>query len=109
MSGDLPTARDESYPRVLRRSWTPTTSGPMTRLADFLIAFSLLMITLPLLVFTALAIRCDSAGPILDRQVRLGRDGKRFHVFNFRIVKHDSDATGRPWAQRRTRVGAFLR
>jgi len=45
----------------------------------------------PILALTALAIRLDSKGPILYRQVRVGRDGRPFHIFKFRSMVADAD------------------
>ena len=79
------------------------------------------MLCLPVVLICAvpglllgLLIRLDSAGPVLYRQRRLGKDGKSFDVFKFRTMRTDAEAeTGPVWAvandPRRTRVGAFLR
>jgi exopolysaccharide biosynthesis polyprenyl glycosylphosphotransferase len=40
----------------------------------------------PLLLGIAIAVRLDSRGPILFRQVRVGRDGERFRVMKFRTM-----------------------
>jgi lipopolysaccharide/colanic/teichoic acid biosynthesis glycosyltransferase len=46
-----------------------------------------------LLLGLALAVRADSPGPVLFRQVRVGKDGRRFVMFKFRTMC--SDAEGR--------------
>jgi lipopolysaccharide/colanic/teichoic acid biosynthesis glycosyltransferase len=56
----------------------------------------------------AAAIRLDSAGPVLFRQVRVGRDGVPFEVLKFRsMVVGDNPIF--PDASRITRVGRLLR
>jgi exopolysaccharide biosynthesis polyprenyl glycosylphosphotransferase len=45
----------------------------------------------PILALAAIAIRLDSKGPILFRQVRVGRDGRHFHIFKFRSMVQDAD------------------
>ena len=62
----------------------------------------------------ALAIRLDSKGPIIYRQVRVGWNGNHFEILKFRSMREDAElATGAQWAveadPRVTRVGRFLR
>ena len=56
----------------------------MRRSGDLLIACVLLVITLPLLIITAAAIRLESSGPILERRARIGAGGRQFHLLSFR-------------------------
>jgi lipopolysaccharide/colanic/teichoic acid biosynthesis glycosyltransferase len=64
-------------------------------------------------VATALAIALDSAGPVLFRQKRLGRDGVPFSIFKFRtmtVLEDGADVVqARENDDRITRVGRFLR
>ncbi|GAB2610035.1 exopolysaccharide biosynthesis polyprenyl glycosylphosphotransferase [Paractinoplanes abujensis] len=59
---------------------------------DRLGALALLMIFGPLLLGVALAVRCTSRGPVLFRQVRVGRDGRLFRIFKFRSMYVDAEA-----------------
>jgi len=60
-------------------------------------AFDLFVTTLgviavsPILLAVAIAIRLDSKGPILFRQVRVGRDGHHFKIFKFRSMVVDAE------------------
>ncbi len=85
----------------------------MKRLADFAISGLLLLLSFPLMLVTALAIRLDSAGPVFYRQDRVGRAGKVFRVFKFRSMTLDAETLGAQWAQKRdprvTRVGKWIR
>jgi sugar transferase (PEP-CTERM system associated) len=85
----------------------------MKRLADFAISGLLLVLSFPLMLATALAIRLDSAGPVFYRQERVGRAGKIFRVFKFRSMTLDAEDLGAQWAQKRdprvTRVGKWIR
>jgi exopolysaccharide biosynthesis polyprenyl glycosylphosphotransferase len=77
-------------------------------------SLALLVLTLPLSLVTALAIRLDSPGPVFYRQERVGRDGRVFTLYKFRSMRADAEAAGAPrWAtkgdDRVTRVGRFIR
>src|SRR5215208_4178757 len=83
----------------------------------------LLLLLAPLLATVALAIRMGSSGPILFRQTRVGRDGRRFQMLKFRSMvaaseERKADLRARNEADglfkieddpRVTRVGRFLR
>ena len=56
-------------------------------------AAAMLIACSPLLLGLALAVRADSPGPVLFRQIRVGKDGRRFVMFKFRTMY--SDAEGR--------------
>ena len=84
------------------------------RFLDILASFTLLVLTLPLMLLTALAIRLDSRGPVLYRQQRVGLHGRSFTLCKFRSMTEDAEAGGRPrWALKRdpriTRVGRLIR
>ncbi|MBU2662972.1 exopolysaccharide biosynthesis polyprenyl glycosylphosphotransferase [Actinoplanes bogorensis] len=59
---------------------------------DRLGAVALLLIFGPLLLTVALGVRCTSRGPVLFRQVRVGRDGRLFRIFKFRSMYVDAEA-----------------
>ena len=72
------------------------------------------MLVAPLLPLIALAIKLDSPGPALFRQLRVGEGEKLFQVAKFRTMRQDAEAaTGAVWAQKNdprvTRLGRFLR
>jgi sugar transferase (PEP-CTERM system associated) len=86
----------------------------LRRAVNFSVAFAGLVLSLPLLPFIVLAVRLDSAGPVLYRQRRVGRRGVVFYCYKFRTMRVDAEAdTGATWASdddpRITRVGKFLR
>ncbi|MBN2751642.1 MAG: exopolysaccharide biosynthesis polyprenyl glycosylphosphotransferase [Rhodospirillaceae bacterium] len=80
---------------------------------DGVLAFMALILTSPILLLAALALRLESPGPIMIRQWRIGLDGHLFPMFKLRSMHHDPTDDGRLGAveedPRITRVGAFLR
>ena len=83
------------------------------RVADVVIAGTALILLLPLLLVTAVAIRLDSPGPIIFRQWRCGFNGKRFQILKFRTMLVQEDGAtivpAKPNDTRVTRVGSWLR
>jgi Undecaprenyl-phosphate glucose phosphotransferase len=84
------------------------------RIEDVVIALFSVILTLPLLLVIALAIKLDSRGPILFRQKRLGINNLPFNVLKFRsMYSEETDPLGRQLTRvgdpRITRVGRFLR
>jgi sugar transferase (PEP-CTERM system associated) len=85
----------------------------LKRAIDLVLAAIVLTLGAPLMLLTAIAVRLDSAGPILYSQERVGENGRLFTVYKFRSMRADAE-TGTPiWAQtgdtRITRVGRFIR
>jgi len=84
------------------------------RLASLLGALTGLIVTLPVMFAIAIAIRLDTPGPVIFRQLRTGKGGKPFTLFKFRSMLDGADADGksRPAQEndaRCTRVGKWLR
>jgi exopolysaccharide biosynthesis polyprenyl glycosylphosphotransferase len=84
------------------------------RFADLVVSVLAGVFLAPLMLLVALAIKLDSPGPVLYRQVRVGEGGRRFTIVKFRSMRTDAEASGAPqWATERdprvTRVGAIIR
>lgn len=60
------------------------------RCFDILLAASLLVLLSPLMYLLAVAIHCDSAGPVIFRQERIGLNGKSFQCYKFRSMRMDA-------------------
>ncbi len=63
----------------------------LKRALDITVASAAITATSPLMVGTALAIRLDSPGPILFKQVRVGKDGEHFYCYKFRSMYIDAE------------------
>jgi len=84
------------------------------RTFDIVSSSVLLLIASPIMLFTMLAIKLDSKGPVLYSQERVGLGGKGFMCLKFRSMRTDAEKDGKAvWAQKNdtrvTRVGAFIR
>ncbi len=94
------------------------------RMFDLTLTSIALVLVLPLLALIALAVRLDTPGPVLFRQQRTGKDGRRFAMLKFRTMVRDAEARKAELAHlnvlpppdfkipddpRITRVGRFLR
>jgi len=96
---------------------------------EYVMALALLVITSPVLLVSAAAIKLTSRGPVFFLQKRLGRKGRTITIVKFRTMRIDADArlaahlkadpdAAREWETfkklkkgdpRITRIGAFLR
>ncbi len=83
------------------------------RCLDIVIASTVLLLTAGFFLISGIMIKRESAGPVLFRQTRIGKNGRPFEMFKFRTMLdlHCEDAVaprdeGDP---RVTRVGRFLR
>jgi len=56
------------------------------RLTDIILSFVLLIITAPLMVALAIAIKLDTPGPALYKQKRVGKHGRYFTIMKFRTM-----------------------
>ncbi len=94
------------------------------RVLDLVLTVPAVLITLPLWLLVALAIKIDSPGPVFFRQLRAGQDGRAFRIVKFRTMSADAwqrrasvaarNQTDGPLFKmaadpRVTRIGAFLR
>jgi lipopolysaccharide/colanic/teichoic acid biosynthesis glycosyltransferase len=91
---------------------------PILRALDILISASILVLLLPLLALTALAIVVSSGRPVFYHGARVGHAGAIFRMYKFRTLKRDAEDRLGPYLgeelSRRTelevtRVGRLLR
>jgi exopolysaccharide biosynthesis polyprenyl glycosylphosphotransferase len=87
---------------------------PLKRVLDLAGGSILMVLSLPVLAACAVAVRATSPGPILYRQVRVGRGQRPFTLLKLRTMRVNAEAeSGEVLAQpddpRLTPIGAFLR
>lgn len=84
------------------------------RFGDIFVSAAALLLLWPVMLVIAIAIKCDSRGPVIFRQKRVGRNGKLFNCLKFRSMRTDAPKNA-PTSllespeQYYTRVGKFLR
>ena len=73
--------------------WNFTVKGAYfcKRLFDILGSIFILMVLSPVFIATALLVKLDSPGPIIYRQLRVGRDGRHFSFYKFRSMYVNAD------------------
>ena len=86
----------------------------MNRVLDVAFAGTGLVLTSPLLGLAALAVKLEDGGPVLYRQVRVGREGEDFELLKLRTMVVGAERMGAGFAvdqgdPRITRLGRFLR
>jgi len=102
----------------------------LKRAMDIIVSVLVMILGAPLFGLIALAVKVTSPGPVLFRQLRLGKDGQPFEFYKFRSMRHgNDDAIHRDFAEnfingsdstgdtvfkmvddpRVTRIGHFLR
>ncbi len=86
----------------------------MKRVFDIGLSGMFLLLSAPVMLVIAAAVKRSSPGPVFYKQERMGLNGHVFQMLKFRSMPVDAESrTGAVWAgpdqQRATRVGAFLR
>jgi sugar transferase (PEP-CTERM system associated) len=106
---------------MLRPSWLIFTgrgrqkriSGLARSVVHWLVAFIGALLSLPIVIVTAILIKLDSRGPIFYKQERVGKNGRTFVLTKFRSMRVDAELDGPVWASkgdsRTTRVGRVIR
>ena len=61
------------------------------RVFDIVISVIAIVVSSPIMLAVAIAIKCDDGGPVLYCQERIGLRGKPFKIFKFRSMKIDAD------------------
>jgi sugar transferase (PEP-CTERM system associated) len=107
---------------MLRPGWALFSDGfvysqmrdVLKKIFDLSVAGLIFLLTWPFMLMTAIAVKLESDGPVLYKQVRVGLNGKEFSIYKFRSMAQDAEKDGKAiWATKNdarvTRVGAFIR
>lgn len=84
------------------------------RFFDILFALLALVLTSPILLITAIAIKVESKGPVIFIQQRVGKNGKVYDMYKFRSMcvgaeQQEGGVFCKKGDARVTKVGAFIR
>ncbi|MEN9871735.1 MAG: hypothetical protein RLZZ171_2727 [Cyanobacteriota bacterium] len=110
-------------PAYVQDDWFAFTSGfnilhnrikaKLKQLIDIVVAAVMIIVSLPITLPTAIAIKLSSPGPIFYSQVRTGLNGKKFRVYKFRSMCQNAESKGVQWAKEKdpriTKIGSFIR
>ncbi len=93
---------------------TNTLNWIAKRAVDVVVALVGLVISSPVMLLAAIAVRCTSRGPVIFRQERIGLHNKPFKMYKFRTMEvQKPSAEQKGWTTkddpRVTKVGKFLR
>ncbi len=82
-------------PILLTREYALTVEQRLIkRVIDIVCALILLVIASPIMLVTAIVIKLYDGGPVLYRQIRCTRDGKKFGILKFRSMRVDAEKDG---------------
>jgi sugar transferase (PEP-CTERM system associated) len=88
-------------------------SGITRSVVHRLVALIGAILSLPIVLLTAVLIKLDSPGPVFYRQERVGQNGRLFTLLKFRSMRVDAEEAGPVWAikddDRVTRMGRIIR
>jgi lipopolysaccharide/colanic/teichoic acid biosynthesis glycosyltransferase len=83
------------------------------RIFDVIVAILTIIILSPVFIILSIAIKIDSKGPVMFRQVRATQYGKPFRIFKFRTMFNNAERIGTQVTTKNdgrvTRVGKILR
>lgn len=83
-------------PIYLTREYALTVEERLTkRIIDVICSIILIVITSPIMLMTAIIIKCYDRGPVLYKQIRCTQDSKEFRILKFRSMKVDAEKDGK--------------
>ena len=115
LSGQARTSQIYGMPLIdIMPELMPEWEKKLKRIIDIIVSLLLLLVNIPTMVISTLAIKLDSKGPVFFKQERSGLNGKTFRMVKFRSMYQDAEKhTGPVWSQKNdpriTKVGRILR
>ncbi len=115
VSGQARTNQIYGFPLIeIMPELMPEWEKSVKRLLDIGVSLLILLVGLPIWILAAIAIKLNSHGPVFYKQERVGKDGKIFTMYKFRLMWKDAEKySGPQWAgkndPRVTIVGKVIR
>lgn len=86
----------------------------LKRTTDVVVSIIVLILTSPIMLITAIAIKLGDGGSVIHKQIRLTMGGREFYVYKFRSMVEDAEKEGfarlaEKDDSRITKVGRFIR
>jgi len=100
--GNVPVLELSSYA-------APPLQMMLKRIMDIFLALSGLILSFPLMLAVAIAIKMDSAGPMIYSAWRVGRKGRTFRCYKFRTMVSGADAMKAKLLTMNERTGATFK
>ena len=99
---------------LCRNIGMPWYKRAIKRTFDVVVSLVAFIITLPIMIVTAIAIKCEDGGPVFFKQERVTMNARRFEILKFRSMIVDAEKDGKPHPagvndDRITKVGRFIR
>ncbi len=79
------------------------------RTMDIVVSFILLIFCSIPMILVAIAIKLESKGSVLFKQIRTGKDGEEFMLYKFRSMTQDNNVLNFKEENKITKVGNFIR
>ena len=76
-----------TYHTICMNSWEAIAK----RVFDIVFSIIAIILTSPIMLITAIAIKIDSPGPAIFKQVRVGMNGRHFKIWKFRSMRINAD------------------
>ena len=115
ISGQARTSQIYGFPLIdIMPQLMPEWEKKAKRLMDIAVSLLILIVSIPVIIITAIAIKLESKGPIIFKQERIGLNGKPFNVYKFRSMVNDAEKKSGPvWSSKNdpriTKVGKIIR
>jgi exopolysaccharide biosynthesis polyprenyl glycosylphosphotransferase len=80
----------------------------LKRTLDIIVSLVGIVITAPIMLITAAAIKLDSKGPVLFMQSRIGMNGRVFKIYKFRSMRADAETLKKKLMEQNNVKGGFM-